>query len=392
MITNFVTYLNKEDAYKYVEYAFGNEGYYKESETLDILSQLLTQRQSVVPLQPLINQDEWFMNNYGTTEKANIFVSFFLTKYRNYRTNYYNYINYDFEILTPTRKYYKYTEEYSRWWDIMYNQMAFDIISMINNNREKYKHLYDLFNVEYNPLWNVDGTEKRTIVHSGSNSTTASNTASGNNTVVTSFSDFLKTNQKTLNDIFEKSGIETDTRTLDTIVAYLGSEDLTKTGSEDLTKTGTETNTKSATTFNSDTEYETGKDVTTFTNRKDTTGFNNRKDTKSYTNRQDKNTGTDTLDKTFTDRQDTRNVTETDTEGYTGTKTDTTTTSNTSSATNSGTDSYNNTDNLIRQGNIGVTSSQNLFNQELELLSKIVLYDTLATDIANDFLILNKGV
>jgi hypothetical protein len=270
--------------------------------------------------------------------------------------------------------------------------MALDIISMISNNREKYKRLYNLFDMEYNPLWNVDGTESRTIVHSGNNSSTSSNTTSGNNTLVTSFTDFLKTNEKTLNDIFEKSGIETDTRTLDTIVAYLGSEDLTKTGSEDLTKTGTETNTKSSTTFNSDTEYETGKDVTTYTNRKDTTGFNNRKDTKSYTDRQDKNTGTDTLDKTFTDRQDTRNVTETDTEGYTGTKTDTTTTSNTSNASNSGTDSYNNTDNLIRQGNIGITSSQNLFNQELDLLGKIVLYDTIATDIANEFLILNKGV
>jgi hypothetical protein len=390
MINSYEIFLNKNDSYKYCEYPFSNEGFkFNDAYSLDLLTDLLTNRQTINPLLPLINNDEWFIKYYGDEDNVNVFVNFFMSQYRNYRTNYYKYINYDYKYRGI---YYNFTNEYSKWWDIMYNHMALDIISMINNNREKYKRLYNLFDMEYNPLWNVDGTESRTIVHSGNNSSTSSNTTSGNNTLVTSFSDFLKTNEKTLNDIFEKSGIETDTRTLDTIVAYLGSEDLTKTGSEDLTKTGTETNTKSSTTFNSDTEYETGKDVTTYTNRKDTTGFNNRKDTKSYTNRQDKNTGTDTLDKTFTDRQDTRNVTETDTEGYTGTKTDTTTTSNTSNASNSGTDSYNNTDNLIRQGNIGITSSQNLFNQELDLLGKIVLYDTIATDIANDFLILNKGV
>jgi hypothetical protein len=391
MITSFTKYLEKEDSYKYCEFPFSLENiYYKDNRGLDLLSDLLSSRQTFLPLLPLINNDEWFIKYYGDDDKINVFVSFFISKYRNYKTNYYKYVNYTYQ--DTNRNIYKFTEYYSKWWNLMYNDMSLDIISMINNNREKYKRLYNLFDMEYNPLWNVDGTESRTIVHSGSISNTSSNTTSGNNTLVTSFTDFLKTNEKTLNDIFEKSGIETDTRTLDTIVAYLGSEDLTKTGSEDLTKTGTETNTKSSTTFNNDTEYETGKDVTTYTNRKDTTGFNNRKDTKSYTDRQDKNTGTDTLDKTFTDRQDTRNITETDTEGYTGTKTDTTTTSNTSNASNSGTDSYNNTDNLIRQGNIGITSSQNLFNQELDLLGKIVLYDTLASDIANEFLILNKGV
>lgn len=368
---------SRENYFMYPNYPFSNEVITGDiGDPLNLFPQIFTCDEELNPLIPYVNNDSWLMNNFVNIDEGlqncDVFAQYFISKYRNYKMNYvpYKHLNY-----MRGGTIYKFSYELSNWWTVMYEDMACDIINMINNNRRKYERLFNLFSLEYNPLWNVDGTEERTTEHSGTSASSGTNTNNNTSALVTSFNDFVKSNEKTISDILNKEGTETDLRTLNTALTYLGTET--------NTKNGTETHQNATTSFNSDTDYDTTKE---------TISYNNLTDSKSYTNRSDTNTGTDSLVKSFNDRNDSRSLTESDSETYTGTKTDTNTTTSTETSSNSGTDTYANTDSLVRQGNIGVTSSQNLYNQELELLSKIVLYDELAHDIASEFLILNKGV
>lgn len=365
---SFRTENTRHDYFKYPDYPFSTDT----GNNLDLFTEIFTCDESFIKLLPYTNQDEWFTLFYGSINDINTFARLFLRKYRNYKMNFYPYVNYKY--LIGNREY-NYTDDFSNWWKEMYNNMAFDIVDLINNNRRKYERYYNVITKEYEPLWNVDGTETRTLSHEGENADTIQRSSTSNGSISTTFTDFLKTNTKSLSDTLEKAGIETDTRTLDTVLTYAGMEENILSGDEK--------HDNYVTTFNSDTHYDSSGEKIS---------FDNRKDTKQFTNRTDSNTGTDTLDKTFDNRIDTHTLSETDTESQTGSKTDTQTNSSLGTDTSSGSNSYEDTENTTRQGNIGVTSSQNLFNQELELVSKLVIYDSMAYDIASEFLILNKGV
>lgn len=121
---------------------------------------------------------------------------------------------------------------------------ANDIDVMLEFNHYKYDHLWKLYEAEYNPLWNVDGTEKTvtetdmTDAHTG----TQTNEASGTD---------YRTRTNTGTQTVENSG--TDSRTV------------TNTGTQTTEDSGTDTlthglaTTTSATTYDSSTLLTTGK-------------------------------------------------------------------------------------------------------------------------------------
>ena len=116
--------------------------------------------------------------------------------------------------------------------DLIHKNVKFTLIK----NNYKYKTLFNTTNLEYNPIWNVDGTEERVKESSKESSDT---------------------------DIFNN----TDT--------------LTKGGSDTSSSTGTDTETKSVTTFDSDVFRDTEKTINT-PNTTDTTTYNS-SDTNRHT-------------------------------------------------------------------------------------------------------------
>lgn len=220
-------------------------------------------------------------------------------------------------------------------------------------NAYKYRHLWDLYVAEYNPLWNVDGSEK--IIRDRSNTGTQDMQASGH-------------------DDFTKSGTETNSKSGNDIIVYSGSESESKSGTDTTTRNGSmeEQNggdiTTGRTTFDSSTflgteqKGDTTEKSTTYRNLADETEYDSDV-TRSFTNRQDR-TDYDT-DETlsFLNRKDTTEYGKKDTR----------------------------TDNLkehevtehIRGGNIGVTMTQQMEDAELNWALRFRLLEMICADIAN---------
>lgn len=161
------------------------------------------------------------------------------------------------------------------------------------NNEWKYDHLYSIYKAEYNPIWNYDGSEKRTF-------------------------------QRDMTD--NKSGKDTVTNSGKDSTEYLGSEKDTNSGSLQEART----------TFDSDTDYDTNKTT----------------DTRAVT-------------KTFTGRKD---------ELTHGKKAET--------DYNSGNTIHEETtEEMVRGGNQGTTTTQDMAEQELILAHKLQLLSTICLDI-----------
>lgn len=220
-------------------------------------------------------------------------------------------------------------------------------------NAYKYRHLWDLYVAEYNPIWNVDGSEK--IIRDRSNTGTQDMQASGH-------------------DDFTKSGTEQNAKS--------GYDSVTKSGSESESKTGTDTTTRngsvdeqnggdittSRTTFDSATFLGTEKKAdtidkeTTYTDLEDETEYNSDVTT-SFTNRKDQTDYNSTETLSFTNRKDKTDYGRKDTR----------------------------TDNLnehevtehIRGGNIGVTMTQQMEDAELNWALRFRLLEMICADIAN---------
>lgn len=222
------------------------------------------------------------------------------------------------------------------------------MVTLFAMNTWKYKHLYNLYAAEYNPIWNVDGTEK-TVTHRETSGT------------------LDKTDGKSGDDSLEYLGEDKLTKG--------GKDTVTIAGSEELSRAGTVTSQNSGdvqeakTTFDSDTDYDTQKttdstktetiygktasgvsdpykETTSYTNRTNETGYNST-DTRTFTNRKDKTT----YNSTNTIAEDTSGV-------------------------------YNETITHTRGGNIGVTMTQQMGLAELDFVGKFKFLDTIAHDIA----------
>mgnify|MGYP007115351944 CR=1 FL=1 len=252
-----------------------------------------------------------------------------------------------------------------------------DALFMIN--AYKYRHLWDLYTAEYNPLWNVDGTER--IERDRHNTGTQGNTKSGDDTLEYLGSQKLERKGK---DWLEMSGTEANTRSGNETLEPSGTEKVTRDGSMVESHSGGPTS--SRTTFDSATFLDTdktvdngkvattyGKDgsgttdpyeeITSFTSRKDTTTYNNVKDERS-----------------FNQRKDEQNYDSYDTQSFTERKDKTT--------YNSG---ETRTDNLnehevithTRGGNIGVTMTTQLEEGEYNWLQLFNFKQSICADIAN---------
>ena len=276
-------------------------------------------------------------------------------------------------------------------------------IRLINKSRI-YEQMFKSFMADFNPLWNVDGVTGRIL----------ENTQTGTDTDAKSGYDTLKDTGGHKNvrsgsedldylgkEAVEYKGSETDTKSGKETTEYKGSETDTKSGTETDTKAGTETHTlggkttelDSNTTFESTSYYPTHKkeisptdtDTLSFTGRTDTKSFTGRTDTKSFTNRADELSFTGRTDtKSFTNRTDETSFTNrTDTHEYNNV-TDTFTydpitgeqrQTNYNSSNTKTLDLLNkDLELIIRQGNIGVTRSDELLQHALELFDNY-LYD-----------------
>ena len=263
------------------------------------------------------------------------------------------------------------------------SSLADAIIAMYGAN---WDNIYSAYTDEYEPLHNYDMYQKATYNsaenHNGADTLTKSgsetNTKAGTETNTKAGTE---TNTKTGKEIDTKSGTETTT--------YAGDETLTKAGSESLTKEGSE-----KTTYNSNTENQvsafnstsyqdatkaihSGADSVTYGEdandtadaRVDTTSFDERTDTKSFTNRTDSLGFTDRKDElSFDQRKDELSFNNrTDTLSFTN-RTDTLSYTNRSdSQSYNSAFSHSGYDELERSGNIGVTTSQQMLQSEIDL-------------------------
>lgn len=336
-------------------------------------------------------------------------------------------------------------------------------------NRYKYSKLYATLNFEYNPIWNVDGTE--ITEHSGSD--TSTNVGSG--TQAHTGKDITTTNNKQSttkneNGTHEHTGKDTTTTNNNQSSTMGGSDSTENTlhsdvSSENVTKTNTQlknsTNTHTTNNFN----YGDGETTTTLDlAQKGKLTLNGGFDSSDYGNIKNGNniditvnanklvdsnleisdnlnhggvtetkTGghtestvgtvddnytlssgnaddnyveykgidtTDTTETTNTTYGKTESITQTennqidyntvDTNENTSTETINQTennqidynTVNTSENTNTETKNYNSHDKITRQGNIGVTSTQSLIEQERQV-SMFSFYDVIAKDIVD---------
>lgn len=233
--------------------------------------------------------------------------------------------------------------------------------------------------LDYNPIWNVDGTETET--HSGTDTHTAGTTDTRTDNL---------TDEMTHGHTLTRTHADTDTRT----------DNLTDETTHGHTLTRTHADTDTQTLNNSDTLTH-GK---TDTNTHDISGDNgglvtSGRDTNVASGNDvtaHSGTVTDAHTGTITDAnsgKDTRTNTGTQATAHTGTITDadsgkdTRTNTGTQTTAHSGnnTDEYGHVIETVRQGNIGVTSTQNLITQELELRARHNYFDIVVQDIKTAF-------
>lgn len=298
--------------------------------------------------------------------------------------------------------------------NMSYDRQALEYIihgltyNVLSNNRKKYEKLFTALTAEFNPLWNVDGTETtvRTLERDGTETTAKTGTVSDLRTgTETSTRTGTDTTEHTGTDTYLHSGTETD--------AHTGTDSLTKTGtvsdrisgSDTTTKTGTETTvisgseTKTIDTdkaaFNTSQKQpvESVTDETQYNNKTDTTTYNTT-DTLSH------NT-TDTVTNNTTDTtlyssnvQTTKNLQD----QRTALLEDETTYNTTDQLTHNVTDqtTHNTTDRLtldttdteriehIRQGNIGVISTVKLLQEYIDFADQLDFFSIVAADIAEN--------
>lgn len=288
-------------------------------------------------------------------------------------------------------------------------------------NRYKYSKLYATLNFEYNPIWNVDGTEITEHLGTDTTSNVGSDTSTHTGT---------DTNTTTSTNTLTSSGSDS---TNDTLHSDVTSNNVTKTNTQLKNSTNTNTSTafsygageitntvdlsqKGKLTLNGgfdSSDYDNIKsggtvDITTNANKlvdsnlEITDNLNNQGTTETKTGGHTESTvglandnytlSSGNADENYVEYEgiDTTDTTQTNTvtygkveSGNESINNQTTYNSNNSSdSSNTETKSYNSTDKVTRQGNIGVTSTQSLIEQERQV-AMFSLYDVIAKDIVD---------
>lgn len=210
---------------------------------------------------------------------------------------------------------------------------------------EKWTRLWAARAMEYNPIENYN------MIESGEDTNTKSGSISRSDTGTV-------TDTHTGTDTLAKSGEETHSKGGSEVHTFAGKEKTTNTVTSNTT--GTDNGVygfNSATAVPSDTSTGTQTGLSDseleFTNRTNTDSFNNRVDTDGFTNRQDTQT---------------KNLTDTETRNLSGGET------------------YNNVKDkldhsLTRSGNIGVTTTQQMLEQELNIWDVFDYFEIVFKDI-----------
>lgn len=280
----------------------------------------------------------------------------------------------------------------ARWvfrdWANDYNLLSQDISHICHNvflaNQEKYKKLFDAMTLEFNPLWNVDGTETttRTLEKDG----TISNAKDGYDELSkTGHDDVIKTGK----DYNIKSGSEDTRRLGDDTTTYIGKEETKRNGDRTLTTEGGEITTHEEATTDSQSLITTTKDNTFYGVDGEVGALGSAKrETETYTNLKD--------EKTFTDREDGVHHDVTDTTTYNNVRDEINfdSTQSTEYLSNHRTtydvddvQTFDTIDTeritLERHGNIGVTTTTKLLSELVDYAQYFNYVDIVAKDLIN---------
>ena len=233
----------------------------------------------------------------------------------------------------------------------------------VQDRQHAFTKMYAALLAEYNPLFNVDGVE----------GLITKSTHSGTDTVAKTGTDAV---QSSGNDTVSNTGTDTDTLSgTDTTHLDVTKDENTKTGSEALARTGNDTDTNSVATFDSNDNLNPESGTSTDYLSTDTTTYNNVKDSRLRNE----------TDATTYGKIDTfvHGKIETTAHG----KKDETTYNSTNTNTKNLVDDY--LEMKIRQGNIGVTKSQELVESEMKLRDAWDhLLDTFVADFIHSYCIL----
>lgn len=259
---------------------------------------------------------------------------------------------YDREILGGRR--FPYNDE-----EKAYNNIIKAFTIYLTQNRRRYERIFNAFMSDFNPLWNVDGVTG--TVHEGSKRGNDELQNRGNDKITNSGKD---TNTKSGNATHTGSGYDKLTHNYD---SYMN-----RVGNQETEFEGIATDETLKTTFDDSTYNGTEKNTHDMGNRKDTVTYNDVKDT-HYGEDYDKNELGSTITDTYNNVKDDFEHGKIETTDYN---------SNHKTVYNSN-DKF--IEMVIRQGNIGVTRSDELITHAIELFNSC-LYDffkTVTNDLVN---------
>lgn len=301
----------------------------------------------------------------------------------------------------------KYADEFDFWdestdFPVYVDMVKQSISYTLKANTEKYNKLYYAMIAEFNPLWNVDGTEitERELTQTGhiTDTKTGTDTTSNTGTDTTGTSG-TETTTKRGTDTETKTGTDTATKTGTQATADTGTEEYTKAGTETLGRSGTETTagTGGVTTETSNTTYDSstyyGKEKTEETRNTTDTKTLNTTDTTTHNTTDTKTLNTlDTVTYNVGDETQyntTDEILHNTTDELTISKQDQTThdteteieynSSNRNDRELVDTETIKHT----RQGNIGTVSTIKLLTEYIEYSKISVFIDTISRDIVN---------
>lgn len=292
------------------------------------------------------------VRNYSNEEIANIFYS----KYGNRE------ILIDDDIMNAD---YNNDNEYKT---AVANYCGTQLGVLFLQNWRKYESYWNaLIDKTYNPIWNVDGTEIKTYTKENSGSVESDNIKSGNITDDT-------TTTYTGSEQTSNTGTDTDIQS--------GNKSTTKNGTRIISEGGTDSNVKSGNETRATVPSETDSFYNTEKN-----SYNDITDTKSYGKTETESYNQYNETETYNDITNERTINTTETKQFNN-RTDTdnkTTTYNNVKDNNIRVDDLKEeySETLTRQGNIGVTKSQDLVESEMQLRARYDLMTIIQSDIAS---------
>ena len=226
----------------------------------------------------------------------------------------------------------------------------------LKSKAHNFERIYDVLWQEYNPLWNVDGVTG--TISKDTHTGTDQRRKTGDDTLKMTGTDTHTLSGEDSTTLSGTDGVEMGGT--DSVDLSITKDDTTRSGNETLAASGNDVNTKQVTTFDSQDNFLNAEKNTITNGKTDTHTYNNVKDAHELESGTDTTYGK-TIDTTYGKvstaeygKVDTNNRNMQDKTEYNSTDTNTLNLQD------------DHLDLVIRQGNIGVTMSQQLLQAELE--------------------------